>query len=62
MTKFINSFLSDESGAVASEYAILLVLIAALIVTAVLLLQGAISGAIERVAGIISDSGGAGGS
>lgn len=57
MTKFFKSFLADESGAVASEYAILLVLIAALIVTAILALQGSISGAMNRVAGIIAAGG-----
>jgi pilus assembly protein Flp/PilA len=54
MTKFIKSFLADESGAVASEYAVLLVLIAAAIVLAVVALSGAIGGALNSVADCIS--------
>jgi pilus assembly protein Flp/PilA len=57
MTKFIKSFMADESGAVASEYAILLVLIAAILVTAVLLLSVAITGAMNRVTEIINTGG-----
>lgn len=57
MTKFFKSFLADESGAVASEYAVLLVLIAAAIITAVLLLSGAISNGLNRVATCITTKG-----
>jgi len=63
MTKFINivkSFTADETGAVASEYAVLLVLIAAALVTAVLLLSGAITGAMDRVRDVILTCGGGG--
>jgi Flp pilus assembly pilin Flp len=52
MTKFINivkSFTADESGAVSSEYAVLLVLIAAGLITAVAFLEGSISNAMTDV-------------
>ncbi len=57
MTKFINivkSFTADESGAVSSEYAVLLVLIALALVVAIGVLSGAISGAMNRVAAVIA--------
>ena len=56
MTKFVNivkSFTADESGAVSSEYAVLLVLIAAALVLAVGTLSGAIQKAMTDVAAII---------
>lgn len=55
MTKFIKSFLADESGAVASEYAVLLVLIAAAIIIAVVGLSSAITNGLNRVAGCINN-------
>lgn len=58
MTKFINlvkSFTADEDGAFASEYAIFLILIAAVLVLAVTTLREAIQGALEYVAGVIND-------
>jgi len=57
MSKFVNilkSFQADESGAVSSEYAVLLVLIAAALVAAVAFLEGAISSAMNNVANIIT--------
>ena len=57
MTKFVNivkSFTADESGAVSSEYAVLLVLIAAALVTAVIFLSTAIQGAMNAVADVIN--------
>ena len=57
MSKFVNilkSFSADESGAVSSEYAVLLVLIALALVIAVGTLQTAISGAMTRVATCIT--------
>ena len=57
MTKFFKSFLADESGAVASEYAVLLVLIAAAIIVAVLALSAAISGGMNRVATCLTSLG-----
>ena len=57
MTKFVNlvkSFTADESGAVSSEYAVLLVLIAAALVTAVIFLSTAIQGAMNSVGTVIN--------
>ena len=56
MTKFVNilkSFRADESGAVASEYAVLLVLIAAALIGAVSALSFAIEGGITTVTDVI---------
>lgn len=60
MTKFFKSFLADESGAVASEYAVLLVMIAAAIIFAILFLSGAISGALNKVGTCITNGDGTG--
>lgn len=52
MSKFANilkSFSADESGAVAAEYAVLLVLIAAALIIAVTALSGAISDGMAKV-------------
>jgi len=57
MSKFVNilkSFQADESGAVSSEYAVLLVLISLVLVAAVSYLSGAIQTALNSVADIIS--------
>jgi Flp pilus assembly pilin Flp len=56
MTKFVNlvkSFTADESGAVSSEYAVLLVLIAAALVTVVILLSRYIGGAFQSVIDVL---------
>ena len=61
MTKFVNivkSFTADESGAVSSEYAVLLVLIAAALVTAVIVLSGTIQNAFGVVTGVLVTDGG----
>ena len=50
MTKFIKSFIANDAGAVSSEYAVLLVLIAAALVVAVTTLEGSISTAMTGVA------------
>jgi len=58
MTKFINivkSFTADESGVTSSEYAVLLVLIAVVLVTAVGTLEDSISNAMNATASIIND-------
>ena len=63
MTKFINivkSFTADESGAVSSEYAVLLVLIAAGLVTAVIFLEQSIGGAMNGVGTCITNGTGVG--
>jgi Flp pilus assembly pilin Flp len=60
MTKFVNlvkSFTADESGAVSSEYAVLLVLIAAALVTVIILLSTYIGGAFQAVVNVLSGAG-----
>ena len=56
MLKAIRQFVKEEEGVAAAEYAILLTLIALVLVAAVTTLQGAISGAFTRAAGIITPS------
>lgn len=56
MSKFANilkSFSANESGAVASEYAVLLVLIAAVLVLAVTALSAAITGGLNQVTTVL---------
>jgi len=50
----IMSMIHQERGAVASEYAVLLALIAVALVGAVGALSGAISGALNAAAGVIN--------
>ena len=52
MSKIV-SFLKDESGASAAEYALILGIIAVVIVAALTVLQGAISTAINKAASAI---------
>lgn len=53
MRNFIKSYLSDESGAAAAEYALILAIVGAGIAGAVTLLGGNISTAITNAANII---------
>lgn len=60
MTKFVNilkSFSADETGAVSSEYAVLLVLIAAALVTAVVILSGTIQNAFAMITAVFVGAG-----
>ena len=50
----VTTYLADESGASAAEYALILAIIAVAIVTALGLLQTAISGAINNAANNIN--------
>ncbi len=54
MSRFIKSFMEDESGASAAEYALILVVVGLGIVTAGIALQGAISGAMQNTADCIN--------
>ena len=54
MTKFLKSFLRDESGAAAAEYALILAIVGSGIALAALALGTAISGAITNAATYIS--------
>jgi pilus assembly protein Flp/PilA len=47
MLKFVKSFVRDESGASAAEYALILAVVGAAIGTAALLLAGEIRDAVE---------------
>ena len=54
MSNFITSYLSDESGAAAAEYALILAIVGAGIATAAIGLGGAISNAMNSAASAIS--------
>ncbi len=49
MSKFINKFMNDESGATAIEYGLIAALIAVVIIAAVTTLGTTISGKFEEV-------------
>lgn len=53
MTKFLKNFATDESGASAAEYALILVIIGVAIVSGATLLGGAIGDAMSDTAGCI---------
>lgn len=55
MTKFITSFLRDETGAAAAEYALILAIVGTAIAASAIALGGAISGAIDEAAGYVTD-------
>lgn len=55
MTNFLKSFLRDESGASAAEYALILVVVGVAIVGAAVVLSNAIGGAMTETAGIIEN-------
>lgn len=54
MRNIIKSYLIDESGAAAAEYALILAIVGAGIATAALALGSAISSAINHAAGLIT--------
>ena len=54
---FIRSFIRDESGASAAEYALILAIVGAGIVTAAVLLGGAIGDAMTGAAETIENAG-----
>jgi len=56
MKTFLKSFLADESGASAAEYALILVVVGIGIVGAAGLLSTAIEGAMSDTAQIINDA------
>lgn len=53
MRKFFDSYISDESGAAAAEYALILAIVGAGIAGAVTLLGGNIATAISNAANLI---------
>ena len=56
MKTFLKSFLADESGASAAEYALILVVVGIAIVGAAQALSGAIAGAMSETASIIEEA------
>ncbi|MDG5752287.1 Flp family type IVb pilin [Qipengyuania sp. XHP0211] len=54
MTNFLKTFVADESGASAAEYALILVVVGIAIVTAATTLSGAIGGAMDRTSGVLN--------
>lgn len=56
MLKFFKSFVRDESGASAAEYALILVVVGLAIVGAATYLSGAIGGAMSDTGTIINES------
>lgn len=54
MTKFLNDFVRDESGAAAAEYALILAIVGAGIAGAAFYLGGAISNSIKTTANDIT--------
>ena len=50
----LSTYVADDSGASAAEYALILVIIAVAIVAALGLLQTAISGAVSKAANVIN--------
>ena len=55
MKNFLNTFLRDESGASAAEYALILVVVGIAIVAAATTLSGAIGGAMCETSNIIKE-------
>jgi pilus assembly protein Flp/PilA len=54
MRDFIASYLHDETGAAAAEYALILAIVGAGIAAAAIALAGSITGAMSWAAGLIS--------
>lgn len=54
MVKFVTSFLRDDSGASAAEYALILAVVGAGIAVAAVTLSGAISGAMTRTSTLLN--------
>jgi pilus assembly protein Flp/PilA len=57
MVKFVKSFVMDESGASAAEYALILAIIGTVIAGAAIALSGAIGGALNDAKTCISTNG-----
>lgn len=55
MKKFVTSFLRDDSGASAAEYALILAVVGSVIAIAALGLAGAIGGAMDKTKNCIAN-------
>lgn len=58
MRKFVTSFLRDDSGASAAEYALILAVIGTAVALAAVALGGAIGGALSDASTCINSNGG----
>jgi len=56
MKTFLKTFLADESGASAAEYALILAIIGGGIVVAAIALQTSIAGAVNGAADVITEN------
>lgn len=56
MTKFLNSFVRDEAGAAAAEYALILAIVGAGIAAAAFALGGAISNSMTKAKNCIAST------
>ncbi len=54
---YLRAFASDQRGAAAAEYVIILAIVGTALAVAILLLSGAVSGGIEDVADLIDEAG-----
>ncbi|MFN3512121.1 MAG: Flp family type IVb pilin [Phenylobacterium sp.] len=61
MSKFMNRFLKDESGATAIEYGLIAALIAVVLITAMSALSGKIGGLFDSIGSELDAAGGGGG-
>jgi pilus assembly protein Flp/PilA len=61
MSKFMNRFLKDESGATAIEYGLIAALIAVVLIAAMNALSTQISGLFGSIGGELEKAGGGGG-
>ena len=59
MSKFVTSFLKDESGAAAAEYVLILALVGLAVAAGALILGSSLSGAMSDVAGAVDTKVGA---
>ena len=57
VSDYLRAFASDQRGAAAAEYVIILAIVGTALAVAILLLSGAISGGIEDVADLIDEAG-----
>ncbi len=55
VSDYLRAFASDQRGAAAAEYVILLALIGSMLAMSILLLSGAIAGGIEDAADLIAE-------
>ncbi len=57
VSDYLRAFATDQRGATAAEYVMILAIVGTALAVAILLLSGAISGGIEDVADLIDEAG-----